>query len=160
MTEQPILPVVLQEALTVPLKGSVFLQITMAFLQSLYFILLLSATLHYRWKPDSLMNTWGTCSSERLSDLSKTTWHLMLEVDLERLSFELEPLCTPPGSLAGSLVKESACKRGDTGFIPGSGRSPRVESGNPLQYSCLGNPMDRGAQQATVYGVTESDLTQ
>ena len=42
------------------------------------------------------------------------------------------------------------------GLIPRSGRCPREENGNPLQYSCLGNPMDRGAWQATVHGVTKS----
>ena len=44
----------------------------------------------------------------------------------------------------------------DVGSIPGSGGSPRGGSGNPLQYSCLDNPMDRGAWQTTVHGVTES----
>ena len=50
--------------------------------------------------------------------------------------------------------KESACNAGDLGLIPGSGRSPGEGNGNPLQYSCLENPMDRGAWWATVYGVT------
>ena len=45
---------------------------------------------------------------------------------------------------------------GSLGPIPGSGRSPGGEPGNPLQYSCLENPMDRGAWQATVHGVTKS----
>jgi len=45
---------------------------------------------------------------------------------------------------------------GDLGLIPGSGRSPGEGNGNPLQYSCLENPMDRGASQATVYGVAKS----
>ena len=46
----------------------------------------------------------------------------------------------------------------DTGLIPGSGRSSGEGNGYPLQYSCLGNPMDRGAWQATVHGITkESD---
>ena len=44
----------------------------------------------------------------------------------------------------------------DTGLIPGSGRSPREGYGNLLQYSCLENPMDRGAWQATVHGVSKS----
>ena len=53
-----------------------------------------------------------------------------------------------------SLVsKESACNAGDLGLIPGSGRSPGEGNGNPLQYSCLENPMDRGALQATVHRV-------
>ena len=50
----------------------------------------------------------------------------------------------------------SACNVGDLGSIPGSGRSPGEGNGNPLQYSCLENPMDRGAWWATVHGVAES----
>ena len=48
---------------------------------------------------------------------------------------------------------------GDVGLIPASGRSPRGGHSNPLQYSCLENPMDRGARRVTVHGVTESDTT-
>ena len=47
----------------------------------------------------------------------------------------------------------------DVSSIPGSGRSPAEGHGNPLQYSCLENPMDRGAWQATVHRVAESDTT-
>ena len=50
--------------------------------------------------------------------------------------------------------KESACNAGDSGLIPGLGRSPGKGDGNALQYSCLGNPMDRGAWQVTGHGVT------
>ena len=50
-------------------------------------------------------------------------------------------------------VKESACSAGDIGLIPGSGRSPGEGNGNPLLYSCLGNPMNRGAWWAIVHGV-------
>ena len=56
-------------------------------------------------------------------------------------------------------IKESTCNARaarDTGSIPGSGRSPGEGNSNPLQYSCLGNSMDRGAWQAIVYGVAES----
>ena len=59
----------------------------------------------------------------------------------------------------GSSGKESACSAGaagDAGSIPGSGRSPGGGYGNPLQYSCLENPMDRGAWQATVHRVAKS----
>ena len=48
---------------------------------------------------------------------------------------------------------------GDVGLIPGPGRFPGGEHGNPLQYSCLENPMDRGAWLAMVYSVAESDMT-
>ena len=56
----------------------------------------------------------------------------------------------------GSVSKESACNAGDLSLIPGSGRCPREKNGNPLQYSCLENSMDRGAWWATVHGVTKS----
>ena len=52
-----------------------------------------------------------------------------------------------------SVSKESACNEGDPGLIPGLGRSHGKENGNPLQYSCLENPMGRGAWRATVQGV-------
>ena len=51
--------------------------------------------------------------------------------------------------------EESACNAGDTGSIPGSGRFPGGGRGNPLQYSCLENPMDRGAWRATAHGVAK-----
>ena len=54
-------------------------------------------------------------------------------------------------------VKASACNAGDLGSIPGSGRSPGEGNGNPLQYSCLENPMDGGAWRATVHGVAKSE---
>ena len=57
-------------------------------------------------------------------------------------------------SLVAQLIKESACNVGVRGLIPGLGRSRGEGHGNPLQYSCLANPRDRGAWQATVHGVT------
>ena len=57
------------------------------------------------------------------------------------------------GFPCGTAGKESACNAGDLGLIPGSGRSPGVGHGNPLHYSYLENPMDRGAWWATVHGV-------
>ena len=58
-----------------------------------------------------------------------------------------------PGSSVG---KESACKAGDPGSIPGLGRSPGEGNGNPPQYSCLENRMDRGAWQDIVHGIAKS----
>ena len=63
-----------------------------------------------------------------------------------------------PGFSDGSAVKNLPRNAGDAGLIPGLERSLREGNGNPLQYSCLGNPMDKGAWWATVHGVTkESD---
>ena len=59
-----------------------------------------------------------------------------------------------------SVIKNLPANTGDVGSIPGLGRSPGEENGNPLQYSYLGNPMDRGVWQATVHGVAkELDTT-
>ena len=61
----------------------------------------------------------------------------------------------------GSVSKESVCNAGDPGSIPGSGRSPGEGNGNPLQYSCLKNPMDRGAWLGySPWGPKESDMTE
>ena len=54
------------------------------------------------------------------------------------------------------MVKNPSANAREMGLIPGSGRSPGEGNGNPLQYSCLENPTDRGAQRATVHGVTKS----
>ena len=54
------------------------------------------------------------------------------------------------------MVKTPSASEGDLGSVPGSGRSPGEGKSNPLQHSCLGNPMDRGAWWATVHGVAES----
>ena len=70
---------------------------------------------------------------------------------------DIPPLHGFPG---GSVVKNPPANAGDAGSIPGSGRSPIDKDGNPFQYSCLGNLMDRGAWQVVVHGVTkESDRT-
>ena len=60
------------------------------------------------------------------------------------------------GFPGGSEVKASASNAGDQGSVPGSGRSPGEGNGNPLQYSCLENPMDGEAWWAAVHGVTKS----
>ena len=61
---------------------------------------------------------------------------------------------TSGGFPSGSDGKESACNTGDLDSVPESGRSPGEGNGNPSQYSCLENAMDKGAWQATVHGVT------
>ena len=76
----------------------------------------------------------------------------------EYINFAPFPGCTLTGCMTlagGSDGKESACTAGDLGSIPGSGRSPGEGNGNPLQYSCLENSMDRGSWQATELDMTE-----
>ena len=63
------------------------------------------------------------------------------------------------GFPGGSVVKNPPAKAGNTGSILGLGKSPAGGNGNPLQYSCLGNSMERGAWEATVHGISESDTT-
>ena len=62
-------------------------------------------------------------------------------------------------SLVASLVKNPPANAGDWGSIPGSGRCPGAGNDYPLQYSCLGNSINRGAWWSTVHVVTESDMT-
>ena len=68
-----------------------------------------------------------------------TNFHLLIYIFLYRVS------------VVDQTVRESACNAGDPGLTPGSGRSPGEGNGNPLQYSCLENPMDRRAWWATVH---------
>ena len=81
---------------------------------------------------------------------------------VRKLPWRRDRLPTPVflGFPGGSGGKESACNAGDLGSIPGMGRSPGGGHGSPLQYSCLENPMDRGAWLATILGgEKESDTT-
>ena len=64
------------------------------------------------------------------------------------------------GFPGGSAVKNPSANAGDVGLIPGWGRSPGRRNGSPLQYSCLENPMDRGAWRDTVHRVAESGATE
>ena len=74
-----------------------------------------------------------------------------------RIFFPSKALLGLPRWFSGT---EAACNAGDSGLIPGWGRSPGEGNGNPFQYSCLGNPMDRGAWHAIVQGVAkELDTT-
>ena len=85
--------------------------------------------------------------------------HRILTGSLEHLNHILPKVSVNSavlGSPGGPDSEESACNAGDRGSIPGSGRSPGEGRGNPLQYSRLENPMDRGAWRATVHGVAKS----
>ena len=83
---------------------------------------------------------------------------LIYNLYLNKISFSKTILLRwlfPGSSLGfpgGSVVKNPPANAGDTDLIPGLGRSPGEENSNPLQYSCLGNPMDRGAWTVTVHG--------
>ena len=78
--------------------------------------------------------------------------YMDLEVDMYMVHVKYMYMDFP----GGSDSKESAYNAGNPGSIPGSERSPGEGHGNPIQYSCLENPMDRGAWQGAVHGVTES----
>ena len=68
---------------------------------------------------------------------------------------KMVPLVLKLGFPDGSVVKNPPANAGDEGLIPGSRRYPGKGNGNPFQYSCLRNPIDRGAWWATVHGVTK-----
>ena len=74
----------------------------------------------------------------------------------DEASIKIPELSCRRGFSGGSDGKESTCKAGDLGLIPGWGRSPGEGNGNPLQCSCLENPMDRGDWWVTVHGGTKS----
>ena len=76
------------------------------------------------------------------------------------MSFALAGRFFTTGLPGGSEVKASACNVGDLGSISGSGRSSGEGNGNPLQYCCLENPMDRGAWWAAVHRIAESGTTE
>ena len=98
--------------------------------------------------------------------LDRTKWfsNNQGQFGVNQVSYEQQVLCTKylldvldrTKLPSGSQVKASASNTGDLGSIPGSGRSPGEGNGNPLQYSCLENPMDGGAWWATVHGVAKS----
>ena len=103
---------------------------------------------------------WEKCGSPTLSrgpiahpDLYATNFHFVQMPDLG-VSYS-SSLGLPGGANGKELVANAGDTR-DVGSIPGSGRSPAGRHGNPLQYSCLENPMDRKAWRATVHRVTKS----
>ena len=96
-------------------------------------------------------------SPEGLKGLRKLLQLLFIICKECKLKLSEKKRCNPGAGGWGfphsSVGKESACSAGDLGSIPGMGRSPGEGNGSPLQYSCLENPMDRGAWQATIHGV-------
>ena len=78
-----------------------------------------------------------------------------LRSQINLVSKETLVLCIKQKRLPWWLSEESTYSAGDMGLIPGLGRSPGKGNGNPLQYSCLGNPMNRGDWRATVLGVSK-----
>ena len=100
------------------------------------------------------------CDCERTQHCSgRLAWKTgdgRASVDEMNLNGKWEALRVGPDFPGGSDGKASACSVGDLGSIPGLGRSPGEGNSNPLQHSCLENPMDRGAWWVTVHGVTKS----
>ena len=86
---------------------------------------------------------------------STETTHLLETVGLEEQATLSLTKWVCEGFPGGSDGKVSACRQGDPGSIPWLGRFPGEGNGNPLQYSCLENPMDGGAWWATVHGVAK-----
>ena len=82
------------------------------------------------------------------------TKNFMLVVKMKHCKIWMSKL--RKGFPRSSIGKESACNAGDLGSIPGSGRYPGEGNGYPLQYSCLGNPVEKGVWWAAVHGITES----
>ena len=91
---------------------------------------------------------WGGTINDTEDYFKRGFWHWIFSAT--------HSICLPFDFPGGSGGKVSAYNAGDPGLIPGSGRSPGEGNGNPLQYSCLENPMDGGAERATVHGVAKS----
>ena len=90
--------------------------------------------------------------AQSLQEVDSITLVFTDNTDTEKLSLNVFTIASLPRWLNG---KESVCSRGDAGSIPGPRRPPGEWNGNPLQYSCLEYPMDRGAWRAVVHGVAK-----
>ena len=89
-------------------------------------------------------------------DYKNSNGQILFLNKIRNKNFQKCRLSTKMGFPRGSEFKASACNAGDLGSNPGLGRSPGEGNGNPLQYSCLENPMDRGAWWSTVHRVAKS----
>ena len=119
---------------------------------------MLSLVSHYLWvkHQDYHPLLWSLLLKKKVLVLRFLSWNTFKSLKMYVLHSEKNPFRLQTGLPGGSDGKASTCSAGDPGSTPGSGRSPERGNGNPLQYSCLGNPMDREAWQATVHGVTKS----
>ena len=103
----------------------------------------------------SLLGLWGKwCFRSTNNNNHPLRWCNSINKSLCEL--HLCKISWDDGFPGGASGKESTCKAGDSGLIPGSGRVPGEGYGSPLQYSCLENPLDRGAWWAAVHGATKS----
>ena len=99
-------------------------------------------------------------TTERLNNSKQPVKNAVIVSGEQRRDSAVQDSLLPQGFPGGSVVTNPPAKAGDEDLIPGLGRSPGIGNDNPLQYSCLGNPMDRGAKWATVHGVAELDMTE
>ena len=97
-------------------------------------------------QPAPVTHTWDS-GSDFMLRFCFLGWRTLVSSFI--LVYHFQPSYVPSG-------KESACSSGDSGSIPETGRSPGEANSYPFQYSCLENPMDRGAWQAVVHGITKS----
>ena len=109
--------------------------------------------LHYPQRADTALKTLNSSSPVFLIPVKRETT-LIFGAWIDNL------VAVSLGFPGGSDSKESTCNAGDLGSIPGSGRFPGEGNGNPLQYSCLENPLDREVWWVTVHGVAESVTTE
>ena len=100
----------------------------------------------------------GSCSPWGCKELDMTERLNTAIAQYNRSLLFIHPVYNSSGLPSWLSSKESAFQEGDVGSIPGSRRFPGGGNGNPIQYSCLGNPMGRGAWQATAHGVSKSQI--
>ena len=144
-------------------KSSVFLIFVPCKIYPIYIIIYLCiytsipATLKqllYEWFFVVYVVFWGGTNNLRSDAFVSNSKALVQQNTVNHLLHSL--YCISEGFPGGSVVKYLAASAGDVGSISELGRSPGEGNGNPLQYSCLGNPMDRGTWRATVHGVAMS----